>query len=119
MQDIHSADLVIGDIVFLEAGDIVPADIRLFKDNELMIDESALTGESEAVNKDALAILKDGLALGDRVNMAYSSTIVNYGTGLGVVTSVCMNTEVGKIAHMLENTDELDTPLKRKIRSGG
>ena len=118
-QDIHSADLVIGDIVFLEAGDIVPADIRLFKDNELMIDESALTGESEAVNKDALAILKDGLALGDRVNMAYSSTIVNYGTGLGVVTSVGMNTEVGKIAHMLENTDELDTPLKRKLEAVG
>ena len=119
VQDIHSADLVIGDIVFLEAGDIVPADIRLFKDNELMIDESALTGESEAVNKDALAILKDGLALGDRVNMAYSSTIVNYGTGLGVVTSVGMNTEVGKIAHMLENTDELDTPLKRKLEAVG
>ena len=119
MKVIPSADLVVGDMVYLEAGGIVPADIRLTSDNGLLIDESALTGESEAVAKDALAVLKEGVPLGDRVNMAFSSTIINYGTGYGVVVSTGMDTEVGKIAHMLDNTDELATPLKRKLEVVG
>lgn len=119
MQTILSSDLVPGDIVYLEAGGIVPADIRLFKDNGLMIDESALTGESVPVSKDASVILDDNLSLGDRINMAYSSTIINYGTGVGVVIATGMDTEVGKIAHMLENTDELETPLKKKLEAVG
>lgn len=119
MKVIPSADLVVGDMVYLEAGGIVPADIRLTSDNGLLIDESALTGESEAVAKDALVVLKEGVSLGDRVNMAFSSTIINYGTGYGVVVSTGMDTEVGKIAHMLDNTDELATPLKRKLEVVG
>lgn len=119
VKQIPSSDLVVGDIVYLEAGGIVPADIRLISDNGLMIDESALTGESEAVSKDAQAILDENLALGDRINMAFSSTIVNYGTGVGVVITTGMNTEVGKIANMLENTDELETPLKKKLEAVG
>ena len=118
-QTILSKEVVIGDIVYLEAGGIVPADVRLINDNGLMIDESALTGESVAVSKDAKIILKDGLALGDRINMAFSSTIITYGTGTGVVIGTGMDTEVGKIANMLENTDELDTPLKRKLEVVG
>ena len=118
-QTILSKEVVIGDIVYLEAGGIVPADVRLINDNGLMIDESALTGESVAVSKDAKVILKDGLALGDRINMAFSSTIITYGTGTGVVIGTGMDTEVGKIANMLENTDELDTPLKRKLEVVG
>ena len=118
-QTILSKEVVIGDIVYLEAGGIVPADVRLISDNGLMIDESALTGESVAVSKDATVILKDGLALGDRINMAFSSTIITYGTGTGVVIGTGMDTEVGKIANMLENTDELDTPLKRKLEVVG
>ena len=119
VQVVPSSDVVTGDIVYLEAGGIVPADIRLIRDNGLMIDESALTGESEAISKDASVILKDDLALGDRINMAFSGTIVNYGTGTGVVIDTGMNTEVGKIAHMLENADELDTPLKKKLEVVG
>ncbi len=118
-QTILSKEVVIGDIVYLEAGGIVPADVRLINDNGLMIDESALTGESVAVSKDAKVILKDSLALGDRINMAFSSTIITYGTGTGVVIGTGMDTEVGKIANMLENTDELDTPLKRKLEVVG
>ena len=118
-QTILSKEVVLGDIVYLEAGGIVPADVRLISDNGLMIDESALTGESVAVSKDASVILKDDLALGDRLNMAYSGTIITYGTGKGIVVAIGMNTEVGKIANMLENTNELDTPLKRKLEVVG
>ena len=118
-QTILSKEVVIGDIVYLEAGGIVPADVRLINDNGLMIDESALTGESVAVSKDAKVILNDNLTLGDRLNMAFSGTIITYGTGKGVVIGTGMDTEVGKIANMLENTDELDTPLKRKLEVVG
>ena len=116
---IPASEIVIGDIVYLEAGGIVPADIRLISDNGLLVDESALTGESTNINKDASVILDENLPLGDRVNMAFSSTIINYGTGVGVVTATGMNTEVGKIANMLENTDELSSPLKKKLEVVG
>ncbi len=119
MKDIDSSEVVVGDIIYLEAGGIVPADVRLISDNGLTIDESALTGESVPVAKDASLILKEDIALGDRVNMAFSSSIINYGTGKGIVVATGMNSEVGKIAKMLKNTDEIDTPLKRKLEVVG
>ena len=112
-------DIVVGDIVYLEDGSIVPADIRLLKEHNLSADESALTGESVPVKKDASKVLKGDEVLGDRVNMVFSSSVITYGTAQGVVTAIGMNTEVGKIAHMLENTDDLDTPLKRKLNAVG
>mgnify|MGYP005762724053 CR=1 FL=1 len=116
---ISSQNLVVGDIVLLEAGDIVPADLRLLKTSQLQISEATLTGESVPVYKDERAVLQDNTILGERVNMAFSSTIVNYGTATGVVVATGMNTEVGKIAHMLEKTTDLDTPLKRKLNKIG
>ena len=116
---ISSQNLVVGDIVLLEAGDIVPADLRLLKSSQLQISEATLTGESVPVYKDERAVLQDNTILGERVNMAFSSTIVNYGTATGVVVATGMNTEVGKIAHMLEKTTDLDTPLKRKLNKIG
>ncbi len=118
-QKIKVEELVLGDIVSLEAGNIVPADIRLLKESNLSVDESALTGESVAVQKDANIILKDNKVLGDRFNMVFSSTIITYGNAEGVVVAIGMDTEVGKIAYMLENTDDLDTPLKRKLNAVG
>ncbi len=118
-QKVKVSEIVVGDIVFLEDGSIVPADIRLLKESNLSADESALTGESVPVKKDANAVLKGDEVIGDRVNMVFSSSIITYGTAEGVVTAIGMNTEVGKIAGMLENTDNLDTPLKRKLDAVG
>lgn len=116
---IDARELVIGDIVLIEDGDIVPADLRLIETSRLQISEASLTGESVSVYKDENAVLDKNTLLGDRINMAYSGTIVTYGTGMGIVCATGMNTEVGKIANMLENTDELDTPLKRKLNKIG
>ena len=116
---IDSKELVVGDIVLIEDGDIVPADLRLLETARLQIAEATLTGESIPVYKDENAVLEEKTLLGDRINMAYSSTIVTYGTGRGVVVATGMDTEVGKIANMLENTDELDTPLKIKLNKIG
>ena len=111
-------NLVVGDIVYLEAGSIVPADMRIIEEHNLSVNESALTGESEPVKKNNLVIKKD-VMVAEQTNMAFSGTIVTYGTGLGVVSAIGMDTEVGKIATMLENTDDLDTPLKRKLNAVG
>lgn len=116
---ISAKELVIDDIVFIEDGDIVPADLRLLETSRLQIAEASLTGESVPVYKDEKVVLDENTLLGDRVNMAYSSTIVTYGSGMGIVVAIGMNTEVGKIANMLENTDELDTPLKQKLNKIG
>ena len=118
-QEILTQDLVVGDIVFLEAGMIVPADIRLLEEHQLKIDESSLTGESITVEKDSNVLLKENTPLADRANMVLSSAIVAYGTAYGVVVGTGMNTEVGKIAHLLEDKDNLDTPLKRKLNKVG
>ncbi len=118
-KNILTKELVVGDIVYLEDGNIVPADIRLIEENGLKVDESSLTGESVPVEKDAGSILDENTALADRVNMVYSSTIISYGTALGVVTATSKDTEVGSIATMLEDTDSLDTPLKRKLNKVG
>jgi Ca2+-transporting ATPase len=117
MCTVLSRDLVIGDLVFLEDGMIVPADLRLIETNSLKIDESALTGESLAAEKDCYAIIKPNASVGDKINCAFASTIVSYGSGLGVVSSIGMKTEVGKIAKLLSNDDKkVDLPpLKRKI----
>ena len=119
LKKIKTSDLTIGDIVVLEAGDIVPADLRLIETYNLKCDESTLTGESLTVNKDATLILKETTPLADRKNMAYSSTIVSYGRGKGVVTSVGLDTEIGKIASMLKETTKDLTPLERSIKKVG
>ena len=116
---IPAAELVIGDIVLLSDGDMVPADLRLIESANLKVQEASLTGESIPAEKDADAVLPEVCALGDRSNMAYSSSIVTYGRGIGVVVATGMNTEVGNIAKMLDDQDELDTPLKRKLNAVG
>lgn len=112
VEHIKGEDIVVGDVVILEAGDVVPADIRLFEVNTVKIEESALTGESVPVDKDLVIPSGDEVGIGDRTNMAFSSTNVTYGRAVGVVTSTGMNTEVGKIANMLANTEEGKTPLQ-------
>lgn len=117
--EIPSTQLVKGDIVLLEAGDVVPADLRLVLAKNLKIEEAALTGESVPVEKNSKVIEATDVALGDRINMAYSNTNVTYGRGEGVVVATAMDTEVGKIATMLNNADETDTPLKANLNQLG
>lgn len=112
VEHIKGEDIVVGDVVILEAGDVVPADMRLFEVNTVKIEESALTGESVPVDKDLVIPTGDEVGIGDRTNMAFSSTNVTYGRAVGVVTSTGMDTEVGKIANMLANTEEGKTPLQ-------
>lgn len=117
--EIESPELLPGDIVMLEAGDFVPADLRLIESINLKIDESALTGESVPVEKNALTVLEDDAVIGDRINCAYSGTIVTYGRALAVVGNIGMATEIGQIAKMLnEATDDL-TPLQKKLTTFG
>lgn len=114
--EINSENLVVGDIVLLDAGRIVPADIRLFECANLKIDESALTGESVPSEKNIDTISKDeSIALADRKNMVYMSTIVTYGRGQGIVVSTGMNTEIGKIASFLNDSKNEITPLQKKL----
>ncbi len=113
-QVIPGEALVPGDLVFLQSGDKVPADLRLLRLRDLQIDESALTGESVAVEKRPEAVNADTL-LADRTCMAYSSTLATYGTGLGVVVETGDRTEIGRINRLLAETSELETPLTRKI----
>ena len=116
IHKIKSEELVIGDIVVLEAGDIVPADLRLIETQSLKIEESALTGESEPVEKDAELILKKDIILAERKNMAFMGSVVTYGRGVGVVTDVGMQTEMGKIASALDSIKEEETPLAKRVR---
>lgn len=116
---IPATELVPGDIVFLEDGAMVPADVRLTESASLKIQEASLTGESLPSEKDADDLVPENCPLGDRSNMAYASTLVTYGRGQGVVVATGMNTQVGQIAHMLDKQDEFDTPLKRKLTSVG
>lgn len=118
-KNILTKNVVVGDIVYLEDGNIVPADMRLMEENGLKVDESSLTGESVPVEKDAKSVLDENTTLADRTNMVYSSTIIAYGTALGIVTATAKDTEVGSIATMLEDTDNIDTPLKRKLNKVG
>jgi len=114
-KSVLAEELVTGDIVILEAGDIVPADLRLISSSSLKIEESALTGESVPTEKDAAALLPEKAAIGDRVNVAYSGGTVTYGRGSGVVVATGMNTEMGKIAKMLNEVKEAPSPLNRQL----
>lgn len=114
--EISSEEIVVGDIVMLDAGRFVPADLRLIESANLKIDEAALTGESIAVEKNAESVLTDeNSALGDRVNMAFMSTLVTYGRGAGLVVATSNATEVGKIATIISNEGQVKTPLEQKL----
>lgn len=112
---IPSEDLVVGDIVVLEAGDVVPADMRLIQSASLKIEEAALTGESVPVEKNADCIVDEKAPLGDRHNMAFSGSTVTYGRGRGIVTATGMSTEMGKIAQMLTEVKEDPSPLNKQL----
>ena len=118
-QVIDSADIVVGDIIVLEAGDFVPADARLIKSVNLKSEESALTGESVPSEKDAEVICDEKAPLGDRKNMIYSGCSIAYGTAVAVVTATGMNTEVGKIANLISEEKESSTPLQQKLSKLG
>ena len=116
---IDAANLVPGDIIRLEAGDFVPADAKLLLSAGLKSEESALTGESVPSEKDYLADVKEGAPLGDRHNMVYSGCSITYGTATAVVTATGMDTEMGKIANLLDEEEETQTPLQQKLAQLG
>lgn len=116
---IDASELVPGDIIRLEAGDFIPADARLLHSVSLKSEESALTGESVPSEKDAQAIIDEKAALGDRNNMVFSGCSITYGTATAVVTATGMNTEMGKIANLLEGESDSQTPLQKKLAQLG
>lgn len=117
-KEILAKDLVVGDVVFIKSGDKVPADMRLFDTNELKIEEAILTGESLAVKKSTDKIEKDCLPA-EQKNMAFSGTYVSHGRGLGIVSSIGKQTELGKINEMLTSFDKETTPLIQKMNEFG
>lgn len=119
IKEISSRDVVPGDILVLEAGDIISADARLISTNTIKTDESALTGESVPVSKDSSAKLKEEIQPADMKNMVFSSTYVTYGKGRAIVTSTGMDTEVGKIAAMIASDEKNETPLQKRLDSTG
>ena len=119
LQVIQSKELVPGDIVILETGDYVPADIRIIEAVNLKSQESALTGESVPVEKMAAKIEDEKIGIGDRVNMLFSSSLITYGRGKAVVVETGMNTEVGKIADIINTAEEQGTPLQQKLNKLG
>ncbi|AYJ43455.1 cation-translocating P-type ATPase [Lactiplantibacillus pentosus] len=119
LQTVKSDALVPGDIVSLEAGDIVPADLRLIESASLKVEESALTGESVPVEKQAEMVADGELPIGDRLNMAYMNSNVTYGRAMGIVVATGMQTEVGRIAGMIEAADETTTPLQANLTQLG
>src|SRR5699024_5606890 len=114
-MEIDSTELVPGDYVILETGDIVPADLRLVDRKNLKIDESSLTGESVTVEKHADVVYEDKMEIGDRENLAYSSTIISYGRGAGIVIETGSHTEIGRIATSIATVDREQTPLQKKL----
>ena len=116
---IDAAGLVPGDIIRLEAGDFIPADARLIRSVSLKCEESALTGESVPSEKDASLIVDNNAPLGDRTNMVFSGCSITYGTALAIVTGTGMNTEMGKIANLLDNEEGAQTPLQKKLAQLG
>lgn len=116
-QEIPSEYLVVGDVVSLEAGQQVPADLKLIETRDLKIDEKALTGESVSVEKDADFQVKKGkkLSISDRLDLAYMTTVVTYGRGIGIVNATGMNTQIGKIADIVSNAEEKKSPLQKSM----
>lgn len=116
---INTAELVVGDIVLLESGNIVPADLRLIESHNLQIDESSLTGESVASNKNAEKIVSENSVLAEQINMAFSGTVVMVGRAVGVVVKIGKDTQIGKIAHLLLNGEKEVTPLQKSLNRIG
>lgn len=116
---VDAVDLVPGDIIRLEAGDFVPADARLIRSVSLKSEESALTGESVPSDKDANVVVDEKAPLGDRQNMVFSGCSISYGTATAVVVATGMNTEMGKIANLLDSEEEGQTPLQQKLAQLG
>ncbi len=112
---VPAPELVPGDIVFLETGNFIPADVRLLETMNLKIEEAALTGESVPVEKNAASVMDAAASLGDRLNTAFMGTVVSYGRGKGVVVSTGMHTQIGLIAEMLQSVGEEETPLQRRL----
>ena len=119
LVQIPSAEVVVGDILIVEAGDFIAADARLIESNSLQISESALTGESVSVEKITKIIDKDDVAIGDQLNMIFSSSHVTYGRGRAVVVGVGVSTEIGRIASLLKNAKEKATPLQKNLDNFG
>ncbi|MEX0720438.1 MAG: cation-transporting P-type ATPase [Balneolaceae bacterium] len=117
-EDVEADQLIPGDIVLLESGDKVPADLRLIEVNNLKVDESVLTGESEGVQKSVKPVDEEAV-INDQENMAFSGTLVTYGRGRGVITATAIDTEIGKISEMLSEQEKLTTPLLKKIERFG
>ncbi|MCB8943652.1 MAG: cation-translocating P-type ATPase [Ardenticatenaceae bacterium] len=115
IEEISARDLVPGDVVLLETGDLIPADGRIVESVNLRVQEAALTGESEAVDKVSEALHKDNLTLGDRRNMVFMGTTVTYGRGTAVITTTGMNTELGNIAELIQEVEGEETPLQRRM----
>jgi Ca2+-transporting ATPase len=114
-KTIPATQLVPGDVVFLEAGNFIPADLRLIEAVNLRVEEAALTGESVPVQKDAAVRLEDDIPLGDRKNTVFMGTVVNYGRGKGIVVNTGMQTQIGLIAEMLQSVESEPTPLQRRL----
>ena len=119
LQVVPAKDLVPGDIVVLETGDYIPADLRIIEAVNLKAQEASLTGESVPVEKQASKIENEEVPIGDRTNMLFSSSLITYGRGKAIVVETAMNTEVGKIAGMLSNQEEKETPLQAKLNNLG
>lgn len=118
-MEIYSKEIAVGDIVYLEAGDIVPADGRVIENFSLMVNESSLTGESESVGKTDEIITEENIPLGDQKNMVFSGSLVTYGRGVIVITAVGMKTELGKIASLMKDTKDKATPLQVSLDNFG
>ena len=116
---VSSKELVPGDVVVLETGDYVPADMRITEAVNLRAQETSLTGESVPVDKYSTTISSEDVGIGDRTNMVFSSSLITYGRGQGIVVETGMNTEVGKIAGILNNTEKSDTPLQSRLNKLG